>query len=109
SRSLSSCYTSRSSARLHRRRSGQDRSRSKAEYLSGPERSPMRTRLALIISALVAANAFAVVPQFWRIRTTEDFLAGDIEGFAVTSRGELRPGPGLKKVGTFNDPFVLSH
>jgi outer membrane protein assembly factor BamB len=68
----------------------------------------MRTRLALIISAFVAANALAVVPQFWRVRTTEDFLAGDIEGFAVTSRGELRAGPGLKKVGAFTDPFVLS-
>jgi hypothetical protein len=68
----------------------------------------MRIRLAFFVSALLAINAFAVVPQFWRIRTTEDFLAGDIEGFAVTSRGELRPGPGLKKIGSFNDPFVLS-
>ena len=59
----------------------------------------MRIRLALAVSALISVNAFAVAPQFWRVRTTEDFLAGDIEGFAVTSRGELRPGPALKKVG----------
>ena len=45
------------------------------------------------------AMRFAVAPQFWRVRNAEDFLAGDIEGFAVTSRGELRPGPSLKKVG----------
>src|SRR6266849_2812132 len=68
----------------------------------------MRSIFALAITALLAVDAFAVVPQFWRDRTTEDFLAGDIEGFAVNSRGELRPGPGLKKVGAFTDPFVLS-
>src|SRR5712692_7476992 len=68
----------------------------------------MRFIFALAFSASFAANALAVAPQFWRVRTTEDFLAGDIEGLAVTSRGELRPGPALKKVGSFNDPFVLS-
>src|SRR6266849_10479368 len=68
----------------------------------------MRIRLALSISAFLAINSYAVVPQFWRVRSTEDFLAGDIEGFAVTSRGELRPGPSLKKLGSFNDPFVLA-
>src|SRR6058998_4152642 len=68
----------------------------------------MRIRLALAVSALISVNAFAVAPQFWRVRTTEDFLAGDVDGFAVTSRGELRPGPALKKLATFNDPFVLS-
>ena len=67
----------------------------------------MRFRFALPIT-LIAANAFAVAPQFWRVRTAEDFLAGDIEGFAVTSRGELRAGPSMKKLATFNDPFVLS-
>src|SRR3954447_21508173 len=68
----------------------------------------MRRVVALAVTLFVASNAFAVAPQFWRVRNTEDFLAGDIEGFAVTSRGELRPGPSLKKVGTFTDPFVLA-
>lgn len=68
----------------------------------------MRTVFALVTSAFLATSAFAVAPQFWRVRSAEDFLAGDISGFAVTSRGELRPGPALKKVATFNDPFVLS-
>ncbi len=68
----------------------------------------MRIRLALVISAFAGVNSFAVVPQFWRVRTPEDFLAGSIEGFAVTSRGELRPGPALKKLASFNDPFVLA-
>jgi len=68
----------------------------------------MRIFAALAASAFIAVNSFAVVPQFWRVRTPEDFLAGDIDGFAVTSRGELRPGPSLKKLAAFNDPFVLS-
>lgn len=68
----------------------------------------MRRGLALAVTLLFGSNVFAVAPQFWRVRNAEDFLAGDIEGFAVTSRGELRPGPSLKKVGTFTDPFVLS-
>jgi outer membrane protein assembly factor BamB len=67
----------------------------------------MRLRTALIIS-LFATQAFAVAPQFWRVRTAEEFLAGDVEGFTVTSRGELRPGPTLRKVASFSDPFVLS-
>src|SRR2546425_4155833 len=74
---------------------------------AGPKGLFMRVRLALLISCL-ATNLFAVGPQFWRVRTAEDFLTGDIEGFAVTSRGELRPGPSLRKLGTFTDPFVLS-
>jgi len=68
----------------------------------------MRRVAALVITLFTASTLFAVAPQFWRVRNAEDFLAGDIEGFAVTSRGELRPGPSLKKVATFTDPFVLS-
>jgi hypothetical protein len=68
----------------------------------------MRRVVALVVMLFASSSLFAVAPQFWRVRNAEDFLAGDIEGFAVTSRGELRPGPSLKKVGTFTDPFVLS-
>jgi len=67
----------------------------------------MRFRFALFLT-LFSANAFAVGPQFWRVRTADDFLTGDIDGFAVTSRGELRPGPSLKKIASFTDPFVLT-
>jgi hypothetical protein len=68
----------------------------------------MRRFVALVVTLLTASSVFAVAPQFWRVRNAEDFLAGDIEGFAVTSRGELRPGPSLKKLATFTDPFVLA-
>jgi hypothetical protein len=57
----------------------------------------MRRGLVLAVVVFVASNVFAVAPQFWRVRNAEDFLSGDIDGFAVTSRGELRPGPSLKK------------
>ncbi|MGZ8830405.1 MAG: hypothetical protein ACXW2Q_08510 [Thermoanaerobaculia bacterium] len=66
-------------------------------------------RLWITLAALLAAsNLFAVAPQFWRIRSADDFLSGDIEGFAVTSRGQLRPGPAARKIATFTDPFVLA-
>jgi len=68
----------------------------------------MRRGLVLAVTVFLSTSAFAVAPQFWRVRNAEDFLSGDIDGFAVTSRGELRPGPSLKKIGTFTDPFVLA-
>ena len=68
----------------------------------------MRRLLYLTSALLFAANSFAVAPQFWRVGAAEDFLAGELEGFAVTSRGELRVAPAMKKIATFTDPFVLS-
>jgi hypothetical protein len=68
----------------------------------------MRRFLMLTSALLVAVNAMAVAPQFWRLSAAEEFLAGELEGFAVTSRGELRPAPAMKKVASFTDPFVLS-
>src|SRR4051794_374095 len=65
-------------------------------------------RLALVLLVIATSPIFATAPQFWRTRNADDFLSGEIEGFAVTSRGELRPGPSLDKVATFTDPFVLS-
>lgn len=66
-------------------------------------------RRTLLLSALLfAAPLFAVAPQFWRVQNAEDFLAGELEGFAITSRGELRVAPAMRKLATFTDPFVLS-
>jgi hypothetical protein len=65
-------------------------------------------RLPVLLLTLIATNAFAVAPQFWRVKSAEEFLAGEIEGFAVTSRGELRAAPAVRKLASFNDPFVLS-
>lgn len=68
----------------------------------------MRRSLSLIAALLLATQLFAVQPQFWRVQTAEDFLAGELEGFAITSRGELRAAPAMRKLASFNDPFVLS-
>jgi hypothetical protein len=68
-------------------------------------------RLSLVSSLvliLLATNLFAVAPQFWRVQNAEDFLGGEPEGFAITSRGELRLAPAMTKVASFTDPFVLS-
>jgi len=67
-----------------------------------------RNAIALILLVASTTPLFAVAPQFWRTRNADEFLAGEIDGFAVTSRGELKPGPSLDKVATFTDPFVLS-
>jgi hypothetical protein len=68
----------------------------------------MRKLFFPVITLALAANAFAVAPQFWRVNSAEDFLAGESEGFAITSRGELKPAPAMKKIATLTDPFVLS-
>ena len=68
----------------------------------------MRRFLVLTSALLLAVNALAVAPQFWRQTAAEEFLAGEVDGFAITSRGELRVAPAMKKVATFTDPFVLS-
>ncbi|MGZ5442823.1 MAG: hypothetical protein ACXW5U_12600 [Thermoanaerobaculia bacterium] len=68
----------------------------------------MRRLLLLTSALLLTTNLFAVAPQFWRVQSAEDFLAGELEGFAVTSRGELRVAPAMRKVASFTDPFVLS-
>lgn len=68
----------------------------------------MRRLEVIVFTLLLAANAFAVAPQFWRVRSAEEFLGGEIEGFAITSRGELRAAPAMHKIASFTDPFVLS-
>jgi hypothetical protein len=68
----------------------------------------MRRIFGLISAVIITTHAFAVAPQFWRVQNAEDFLGGELEGFAVTSRGELRIAPAMRKVASFTDPFVLS-
>ncbi|HEU4521690.1 MAG TPA: hypothetical protein VFT12_06790 [Thermoanaerobaculia bacterium] len=68
----------------------------------------MRRMSVLLLTIFLATNVFAVAPQFWRTAAADEFLAGEIEGFAVTSRGQLKAGPSVRKLATFTDPFVLS-
>jgi len=68
----------------------------------------MRRSLILISALVIATQSFAVAPQFWRVQSAEEFLSGELEGFAITSRGELLVAPAMRKLATFTDPFVLS-
>jgi outer membrane protein assembly factor BamB len=68
----------------------------------------MRRFLTFVSALVITTHVFAVAPQFWRVQNAEDFLGGELEGFAVTSRGELRVAPAMRKVASFTDPFVLS-
>ncbi len=70
----------------------------------------MNKKSFLVVMALFAAvPLFAVSPQTWSTTTPDEFLGGEFEkGFAVTSRGELRPGPTVRKIVSIDDPFVLA-
>jgi outer membrane protein assembly factor BamB len=68
----------------------------------------MRRSSVVVAALLFATNLLAVSPQFWQTRTAEEILAGEIEGLAVTSRGQLKAAPALRKIASFTDPFVLS-
>lgn len=57
---------------------------------------------------LVALNVYAVTPRYWVTTSPEEFLAGETEGIAINSKGELRPAAAVKKVASIDDPFVLS-
>ena len=50
----------------------------------------------------------AVAPQFWRTASPDEMLSGEVEGFVITARGRLQPGPQVTKVASVEDPFVLS-
>jgi outer membrane protein assembly factor BamB len=64
--------------------------------------------MALTLCLLISASAFAVSPQSWKVDTTDEFLAGEVDGFAVSTRGEIMPGPRIEKLAEVADPFVLS-
>lgn len=70
----------------------------------------MRNLITLGLSAAVLCSLplLAVTPRFWQVTSGDDFLAGEADGVIITARGELLPGPGVKKLASFTDPFVLS-
>ncbi len=69
----------------------------------------MTRRLKIAFGLLLLTSAaHAVAPQTWKVDTAEEFLAGELDGFAVSARGELTPGPRIVKVTDVSDPFVLS-
>jgi len=69
-------------------------------------------KIKSLLATLVLFSTFsasAVTPQSWSTTSSDEFLSGDFEkGFAVTAKGELKPGPTLRKIVSIDDPFVLS-
>ncbi|HUO83564.1 MAG TPA: hypothetical protein VM534_00485, partial [Thermoanaerobaculia bacterium] len=64
--------------------------------------------IQMLMVAAVPFAARAVQPQFWKVDSAEELMGGEVEGFAVTSRGELTLGPAATRLASFPDPFVLS-
>ena len=69
-----------------------------------------RTVLMLFCLALMIGgySLHAVQPAVWRVNGSDEFLEGEIDGFAIASRGGLIPSPAISKLASFSDPFVLS-
>lgn len=68
----------------------------------------MRRFHLLLISLLISITAQAARTEFWRIQSPDDYLGGESEGVAITSRGQLTAGPAVARVAEFAEPFVLS-
>jgi hypothetical protein len=62
----------------------------------------------LAVLTFLPTETRAAKTEYWTLSTADQFLAGEIDGMAVRSRGELRPGPAVSRLATFDDPFVLS-
>jgi hypothetical protein len=71
-------------------------------------RISMRILSFTLVALFSAGTLLAVTPKYWTVASAEDFLAGELEGIAVSGRGGLAPAPAVTKVGSFDEPFVLS-
>lgn len=68
----------------------------------------MQRCVALTAALLVSLPAMAVTPRSWSTATAEEFLAGEISQIGLTATGSLVPAPGVVKLASIDDPFVLS-
>ncbi|MFN2441935.1 MAG: hypothetical protein ABR517_04550 [Thermoanaerobaculia bacterium] len=60
------------------------------------------------ILMIAPVGLHAAKTEYWTLATADQFLSGEIDGMAVSSRGQLRPGPAISRLASFDDPFVLS-
>lgn len=70
----------------------------------------MRSRFltAILATGCLSWPAPAVEPETWILTSTEDFMAGESSGVAVSATGELLPGPAIEKLAALDEPFVLA-
>lgn len=64
--------------------------------------------LFLSMLLLVTIQVDAVEPEAWTVSSTDELLAGETSGFAITATGQLVPGPAIERLAGFSDPFVLA-
>lgn len=61
-----------------------------------------------LIPLLFVLPALAVIPQFWEIRTYDEFRSGELHGLSVTSDGELVLAPRFDMLFDTEEPLIFS-
>jgi hypothetical protein len=71
-------------------------------------RPPGRRWLVPFSCLLLAIPAFAVIPEFWEVRTYEDWLRGDLDGLSVRGDGGLVLAPSFEEIYDTGEPLVFA-
>lgn len=66
------------------------------------------SRRVFFLILLVAVPALAVVPQFWEVRSYEEFVQGDLDGVSVTGEGDLVLAPLFEELYDTGEPLIFS-
>jgi hypothetical protein len=61
-----------------------------------------------LIPLLLALPALAAIPQFWQVRTYDEFRRGELNGLSVTSDGELVLAPRIDMLFDTEEPLIFS-
>lgn len=61
-----------------------------------------------LIPILFALPALAVIPQFWEVRTYDEFRSGELHSLSVTSDGELVLAPRFDMLFDTEEPLIFS-
>jgi hypothetical protein len=61
-----------------------------------------------LIPILFALPALAVIPQFWEVRTYDEFRSGELHSLSVTSDGELVLAPRFDMLFDSEEPLIFS-
>ena len=61
-----------------------------------------------MIPLLVALPALAVIPQFWEVRTYDEFRQGELSGLSITSDGELVLAPRFDMLFDTDETLIFS-
>ena len=65
-------------------------------------------RILGLACLVFAIPAFAVIPQFWEVRTYDQFRRGELKNLSVTGDGDLVLAPGFDVLFETGDPLIFS-